>query len=91
MPVGGQDSQRVAAQAPPTSPPHPPTSASPCRSSRLHPTACVEPIRTLHLAPAVMPSILALDRIRAGFGEATVLNGISVRLAEGGSLSLPDR
>jgi hypothetical protein len=38
-----------------------------------------------------MPSILALDRIRAGFGEATVLNGISVRLAEGGSLSLPDR
>jgi branched-chain amino acid transport system ATP-binding protein len=38
-----------------------------------------------------MPSILALDRIRAGFGEATVLNGISLSLAEGGSISLLGR
>lgn len=51
----------------------------------------VEPIHTLHRAPAIGPSILALDRIRSGFGAATVLNGISLRLTEGGSLSLLGR
>ena len=38
-----------------------------------------------------MSDLLVLDRVVAGYGEATVLNGLSLRLAEGQSMALLGR
>jgi len=38
-----------------------------------------------------MPDLLSLDRLTAGYGEAVVLEGISLTLAEGSSLALLGR
>ncbi len=38
-----------------------------------------------------MPELLSIERLRAGYGEARVLNGISLSLAEGQSLALLGR
>src|SRR5258708_37641345 len=38
-----------------------------------------------------MPELLNLDRLKAGYGEAVVLAGISLRLDEGQSLALLGR
>src|SRR5438034_11062034 len=38
-----------------------------------------------------MPELLTIDRLTAGYGEAVVLNGVSLGLAEGQSLALLGR
>ena len=38
-----------------------------------------------------MPELLTIDRLTAGYGEAVVLNGVSLALAEGQSLALLGR
>src|SRR5258708_29076987 len=38
-----------------------------------------------------MPGLLSIERLRAGYGEAVVLNAVSLALAEGQSLALLGR
>src|SRR5262252_9694735 len=38
-----------------------------------------------------MPELLTIERLTAGYGEAIVLNGVSLTLAEGQSLALLGR
>src|SRR5262249_62312183 len=41
--------------------------------------------------PAVAETLLALDAVRAGYGDAVVLDGITLTVAEGGSLAVLGR
>src|SRR5438128_835209 len=67
-------------------------STAPC-SLRVRPTRsrAIPASRPSILANRSMPDVLQIERLTAGYGEAIVLNGISLALSEGQSLALLGR
>ena len=47
--------------------------------------------RSISVEPTVADALLALEEVRAGYGEAVVLDGITLEVTDGGSLALLGR